>query len=582
MRIWRVTALILCAALLLTGCSSMELIQQIMNEGSTPFAEVMQELAGVEPMVPFSQMPYTQPDEAALQELFDTATTLAEEAKDVNALMDALDAAGEAYSDFYTQTAIAMIHADSDQTNEKWQEEYAFCDRLSAQVEQWMEQMLQACALSKLRGRMEREGYFYPHELDAYEESDSFNDEIVALYQQESELVNDYRTLCADPEILLDGGTVKLNDYLAREDLTEEAYNAAYLAYLQQINEEAAALYCELVLIRRQIAEKSGYADYETFQYDFYGRDYVPQDVEAYLAEIRALLGPYREELIGSGEYDAITYPGMTEGRLMSGLAESMELLDPAAADAFTYMEEYELYNVSTSLKKAPTGYTTYLYSYNAPYIFVDTYGDVEDILYTAHEFGHFLSSYENGLMDVALDLEETYSQGMEYLTLQNMQTILSRSDYEALCRIKLLDTLDTYTQQGAYAAFEQAVYALPEESLNAETLNELFSELMQEYGCGEDGEEFDRVYWTQLSHLYEMPFYMLSYCVSVDSALQIYERALEDTEDAWEVYRTLLDSPHLPFLDAVEKADLESPMHEGRAKAVMELLEEQLSFPDA
>lgn len=577
MRRYRLIALLLTISLLLSSCGTVQILQENLNGGTDPFSQLMDAMHMLEPLVPFSEMPYEHPDEAALQALFDTASDLAENGEDVEELMTALDAALAAYNDFYTQNTIAMIRADSDLTDEYWQEEYAYCDRLTSQAEQWMEQMLRACALSDLRKALERKRYFYPHELDAYEESDSYNDETVALYQQESELVSAYRALCADPEILLDGKTVKLNDYLAEEDLDEDTYNEAYLAYLQQINEEAAELYCELVLIRRQIAEESGYEDYESFQYDYYGRDYTPEDARNYLTEIRDTLGPYRQTLVQQGEYEAITYPTMTEGRLMSTLERSMEQLDPIASEAFSFMKEYELYNVSASLKKASTAYTAYLYSYNVPYLFVNTYSDVEDTLYTAHEFGHFLGAYENGMINVALDLEETYSQGMEYLVLQNLESILSDSQYEALCRIKLLDTLDTYTGQGAYAAFEQAVYALPEEDLNAETLNALSRTLLEEYGYAEDGADYNSLCWTQVAHLYEMPFYMLSYCVSVDSAMQVYALALEDAGEGWDAYCDLLYCPEFSFLDALEEAGLENPMADGRAQDVMALLDAQL-----
>lgn len=570
-------SLLLVLSLLLTGCGSVQLLKETLNEGADPFSQLMDAMYRLEPLVPFPEMPYEHPDEGALQGLFDTAATLAEESSDAEELMTALDDAFAAYDKLYTHRTIAMIRADSDVTDEYWQEEYAFCDRLSAQAEQWMEQMLRACALSKLRPRLEREGYFSPHELNAYEESNSYNDEIVALYQQESELVNAYRTLCADPDVVIDGETVKLNDYLANEDLDEDTYNEVYLAYLGQINEEAAELYCELVLLRRQIAEESGYEDYESFQYDYYGRDYTPEDAQNYLTGIKEVLGPYRQELAAQGEYEAITYPPMTEGRLMSTLEKTMEQLDPIASEAFSFMKEYELYNISADLKKAPTAYTAYLYSYNVPYVFVNTYNDVEDALFVAHEFGHFLAAYENDMINVALDLEETYSQGMEYLVLQELESTLSDAQYQALCRIKLLDTLDTYTGQGAYAAFEQAVYALPEDEINPQTLNELSRTLMAEYGYAGDGDEFNSLHWTQVSHLYEMPFYMLSYCVSVDSAMQIYALALEDAGEGWDAYCELLYRPGYYFLDALDVSGLENPMTDGRADAVMALLEEQL-----
>ena len=570
-------ALLLSLALLLTGCSPINLLQQALQDGQpSTFDKIMEALTGVKMTVPFSEMPYVHPEEETLQALFDAAIDAAGKL-DENALMDALDTASMAYWDFHTYHTIAMIRSDSDQTDTYWMEEYAWCELLSSKVEQWMEQMLQACALSPLRARLERAGYFLPHELDAYEDSDSYNDEMVALYQRESELISDYRELTADPTITLDGAEVPLNEYLSQEDVPEEEQEEVYLAYLQQINEEAAEIYCELILMRREMAEVAGYTDYEAFQYDYFGRAYTPEDVADYLADIQEILGPYRQALTARGAYDAITFPPMAEETLLPTLQKVMEALGQDAAQALDCMLEYELYNVSSSLTKAPISYTAYLPSYEVPYLFVNTYRDVEDVLYTAHEFGHFLPAWLYGYGVGSLDLDETYSQGMEYLTLCHLESILSESDYEALLRIKLLDTLDTYTMQGALASFEQAVYALPEEELNAETLNALSLSCMQDYGCVDGDEEFCSLYWSQVTHLFEMPFYVLSYCVSVDSAMQIYQKELAQPGDGRDAYFALLDSPDIFFPEELETVGLESPLSEGRVEQALELIKNQL-----
>ena len=73
------------------------------------------------------------------------------------------------------------------------------------------------------------------------------------------------------------------------------------------------------------------------------------------------------------------------------------------------------------------------------------------------------------------------------------------------------------------------------------------------------------------------MPFYMVSYCVSVDAAMQLYERALEDPVAAWDVYCTLLDCPDLPFSEALEEAGLESPFAPGRIETAKRTIEGQL-----
>ena len=573
----RLLALTLALCLLLTGCIPYRIWQRLLQgrkgvlENAASQAVSSFEQSGELPR--FSEMPYESPDAQALREIFEIARTLAEEGRDTDALMDALDRAFETYDDFYTLDAIAMIRSDADQTDEYWAEEYARCERLLPQVEQWFNQMLQACAGSPKRRTLEFRGYFGYGELDYYEENGDYPDELVALMERESDLEAEFRALGSSFD--LDGEEMDLDEYLAREDLSEEEYAQGYTAYLRSVNAEASRIYAELIGVREQIAEAWGYDSYEAYCYDYYGRDYAPEAVDAYLESIADVLGPCHKALYDGGEYDKINYPALSERELMRNLEQIMWSLGYPADEAFDFMERYKLCDVRSDLRKAALSYTTYLYSYDAPYLFVDAYGDVEDLMFTSHEFGHFLAAYVHGYSESGLDLDETFSQGMEYLTLARLRDTLTRPRYAALLRIKLLDTLDTYTEEGAWATFEHAVYALPAEERTAERFNELSAECLQAFG--RDASEQNVLWWTQIDHLFEMPFYLASYCVSVDAAVQLYELALEDPDAAWDTYRTLLDCWDLSFSDALEEAGLESPFAPGRAEHAKMTIEAQL-----
>ena len=571
----RLFALILVICLLLTGCGSAEVLQQLMHQGRGTFARIVWDIQNYDPIRPFSQMPYESPDARKLNDAFGQARTLAERGEDVDALIAALDKAFIAYNRFYTLDTIAMIRSDSDQTDEYYRDEYTRCEIMSAQVEQWYDQMLRACAASDLRPELEKCGYFAPGDLDYYEQEEEYDDALVALYQRESELLSDYRAILADDEVEIDGEKMSLDEYLARESLSEEEYQSAYLAWLERVNGEIAGIYAELIGIRLDIAARLGYDSYEQYCYDMFGRDYTPEEANAWLEEIRQVLGPYREELLARGEYDRICYPDLSERQLMDWLREVMEELGEPAAEAFDFMEEYELCSVSADLKKAATSYTVYLYSYDTPYLFVDAYGDVEDLLTTGHEFGHFLAAYSQGIWDAPLDLDETWSQGMELLVLEKLYGKMSQ--YNELLRIKLLGAVDDYTSQAAYCAFEQAVYQLPEEERTAERFNELSLACMRDYGQVDGDEAVASMWWTQVEHIFEFPFYIVSYCTSADAAMQLYELALEDPDAAWEAYNILLDAWDLPYADALEEAGLESPMVPGHAKRVKETVEAKL-----
>ena len=573
----RLLALTLALCLLLSGCIPYRLWQKLSGRGGSVLEEAANQAAlcydEAGEMPSFSELPYESPDAQALREIFETARTMAEEGGDVDELMDALDRGFEAYDDFYTLDAIAMIRSDADQTDEYWAGEYERCERLLPQVEQWYNQMLQACAQSPKRRTLEFRGYFGYGELDYFEESGGYPDELVALMEKESDLEAEFRALGDDFD--LDGEEMDLNEYLAREDLSEDEYAQAYTAYLKGVNGEASRIYAELIGVREQIADAWDYDSYEQYCYDYYGREYTPEEVDAYLETIGTVLGPYYKELYEGGEYDKISYPALSERDLMHYLGEAMASLGYPADEAFDYMQRHELCDVRADLRKAAMSYTTYLYSYDAPYLFVDAYGDVEDLMYTAHEFGHFTAAYLQGYNEAGLDLDETWSQGMEYLTLEQLRDSLTSHRYEALLRIKLLDTLSTFAEEGAWASFEHAVYALPAEERTAERFNELSAECLRAFGC--EDEEQNILWWTQIDHLFEMPFYLVSYCTSVDAAMQVYELALEDPDAAWDTYRTLLDCVELPFSDALEEAGLVSPFTPGRAEQVRKTIAAQL-----
>ena len=570
----RLIALTLALCMLLTGCSAAESLFRALRGDRGTFSRIVQHIRNYDNIRPFSEMPYTSPDAQTLNGVFGEARYLAEQGEDADALVRALDRAFDAYDEFYTLDSIAMIRSDSDQTDKYYRDEYDRCEIMSSQVEQWREQMLHACAVSKLRPVLEHRGYFAPGDLDYYEQEDSFDDELMALYQRESELLADYRDLLADDAVEIDGEKMSLDEYLARESLTQEEHDSAYLAWLQRVNGEIAEIYAQLIGVRLEITEKLGYDSYEQLCYDDFARDYTPAEAKAWLGEIREILGPYRQELINRGEYDRIEYPTLSERQLMNRLRDVMDSLGEPAAEAFGFMEDYELYNVSADLQKAAVSYTAYLYSYDAPYLFVDAYGDVEDLVTVAHEFGHFTAAYSQGIWSAPLDLDETWSQGMEFLALEQLRGM---PNYDELLRIKLLDALDAYTSQAAYSAFEQAAYALPEGERTADRFNELCLECMREYGQIEDDEEISSLWWTQVTHLFEMPFYMVSYCTSADAAMQLYQMALEDPDAAWEAYQVLLEDWDIPYADALEDAGLESPMVSGHAGKARETIEAQM-----
>ena len=145
-------------------------------------------------------------------------------------------------------------------------------------------------------------------------------------------------------------------------------------------------------------------------------------------------------------------------------------------------------------------------------------------LIVTAHEFGHYVEAYVNYDSYASIDVSECYSQAMEYLLLGSVEENMSPRELDNLYRLKMVDTLDLYVQQASFAEFEHLVYSVPPEELDADYLNELSLQLAIDYGYYDgESELYYAMSWIDIPHFFEYPFYVISYPVSNDVAMQIY-----------------------------------------------------------
>ena len=358
------------------------------------------------------------------------------------------------------------------------------------------------------------------------------------------------------------------------EKCGDAVYTAAKLAYCRAVNEAAAPLYAQLIRVRRALAAEFGFDSYEEYQYAFFARDYTPDQVRAYLDEVAAQLAPYYRTFMASDPYGRVSYDRLSPPRLLSLQERATADMGKSVADAMAQMKKYRLYDVSSDSRKAPGAYTVYLSSYGAPFCYVGAYGDVEDFLDLAHEFGHFTDAFVNYNATGSLDLAETYSQAMANLALMHSRETLGESGYQNLLLLHLLANLSLYAEQSAYADFESRAYALSDGELTADHLNALALSCAKRFGADDAGEEAASLYWTQVNHLFEQPFYVISYCVSADAAIQIAELERNEAGAGVAVYEDILDWHEDAFLSELERVGLESPFAPGRAARNLALVE--------
>ena len=180
------------------------------------------------------------------------------------------------------------------------------------------------------------------------------------------------------------------------------------------------------------------------------------------------------------------------------------------------------------------------------------------------------------------IDLAEVYSQALEFLSLSHMDGLLPASDVNALRTGKMLDALDTFIQQASFADFESKAHAIGPDELTAEKLNELALQATKDFGyCPEGFEEFMQYFWMDITHLFEYPFYVISYPVSLDVAMQVYVLETAEAGKGLDKYFEMMPRDYDTFMETVTGNGLQSPFAAGGLASIAQVIADTIGYPE-
>ncbi len=394
--------------------------------------------------------------------------------------------------------------------------------------------------------------------------------------QEESKLVNEYTDTVTGATINYKGKEESI-DALMQREMDEDEHDAVIALYYEKYNKILGDIFVDLVKIRLKITKELGYESYIDYAYDYYNRDYTAQQATKFMQSVKQELVPLYIKLKKDDLYykfDEVPY--MDTNRVIEIMESAADDMSPKIEKIFNYMEKYGLYDISSSPNKVSTSFQTYLQAYDAPFIMTNTFGDAYDALVFAHEFGHFVNSYINYNYTVNNEDAEVASQSMEYLLLSYISKC-SKEEKEYLKLMRFFETIDLYIYQGSYNEFEERVYNLDEKDVTLENINKIAKESAEVFGLyDEDWKDYYALDWIDIEHFYECPFYIISYCVSNDAAIQIYENEIAEKGSGVDVYINMIQRDYdMTYLENVEKAGLKSPFDEGRMAKVSSMIEE-------
>ena len=524
----KIVALLLVISVLLNGCALFDLLSEN-DTGTTATLETLE---------------YTRPLQEDLQKPLDKCLALAAEGASISQLIDAIYGFYDAYDLYMTNCSIADLRYYADVTDPYWIQESTYCTNNAHLADAALKELFYALAKSPLLEELEQAEYFGTGFFDSYQGAGTGMDpQLLALYEQEAALLNDYYYLISQ----FDG------DYSSD-------------SYLTQWQPQFARLYAQLIGVRQQIATAWGYNSYAEYAYaTTYDRDYTPAQAEEFMLGLQEAL--YLDYCLF--DVSSLSSRFYSQNETFDYVQTAARAMGGDIWDAFQYLRDNRLYDISYNANKYDISYEIFLWSYGVPVLFMKPYQDESDPLTFAHEFGHYTNDYVCAGSYAGIDVAEIHSQAFEYLSL------IYGNAPESLVQYKFYDSLCTYVESTAYALFEHEAYKLSGSDLTGENLIALADKIALDSGFdswGGDGSEF-----LTIGHFYTHPMYMISYVVSNDVAMQFYQLEQATSGQGLALYEECIYSQDSQIMTFAKHYGLESPFAPGRVETIAQTFADAL-----
>lgn len=483
---------------------------------------------------------------------------------------------------------IANVYATLDAENQEYNDLVTHYEELAVDLNDKIQQtyrMIAESACSEvLHARVEDE-----EEWQEILEYEPMTEEQKELANRETELSLKYDELyIADYTVNINGSDYDMDTiseaYEAGE-ITVEEYFTGFADILEQRNQTLGELFLELVEVRTQIAQSYGYDNYADYAYEeIYDRDYSPEDLEEYRRQVIEYMVPLEHDLydllLGDTSYDAMWEAEMSEQECLDNLEQYLPEISDDMLISYRYMVDHGMCDLSIDEQKAPGGYTTQIYVYNAPFMFNCADGTISDMGTLIHEFGHYnqmyfasedewLYSYNN------LDVAEIHSQGLELLFLDYSEDIYGENAY-AIKLYTLMNMAYACVEGVKEDAFQYEVYSNPE-GLTLEKLNEIYYDCCEEYGTLDFNNSYylgmygfmepdEIAEWVEIPHTFQSPLYYVSYSVSMAAVEELWDLILDDREEGIGVYLDLVEKGLVDsYTDVLQDTGLNNPIENPR-----------------
>lgn len=376
-----------------------------------------------------------------------------------------------------------------------------------------------------------------------------YDDEYIKLQAEISKLQNQYLDLQSNVEIVYKTNRYTIDEVIElfnKGEIDASLRQKLVLQYYTNLSEQATPIYIKLITSNNRIAEKAGFASYREYANRFdYSRDYTTEEIELLYHFVKTKVPALYNQTVSKINTTMIStiyqkpYQITDYNAIFNAYFDSVS---PQMKEAYQFMQLYNLSSIGNKSGMQQAGFTTYLPSYEMPYIYLYTRGTVDDISSFVHEFGHFFAFYKNGFeSDSIVDVSEIHSQANELLFLNYYD--LTTEERINLSLYKIAEMYQTVIEGCTMDEFQHYVHENISKLKTFEDFNDAFEDIAIQYHYNTfyQGIPFETL-WAAITHNFVAPFYYLSYAVSAIPSLEIYQISLENVDKAKQIYLNVLD----------------------------------------
>lgn len=550
----------------------------------------------------FSEMPYQRPDLEAVKGQLSEFTARLKAAGSYDEARAVFLEKEEADRYVGTQATLANIRNTIDTRDEFYDGEMNFWNAAMPELEEYDQAWTAAMLASPFRKDFEAE-YGDLMFVNAEIQLKTFSPEIVPQLQKENDLTLEYQKLIASAQVPFEGKTYTISQMTPfTTDADDGRRLAAWKAVGQWYKDHQTDLdriYDELTHLRDGMGRKLGYEGYTTLGYYRMGRNcYGRDDVEKFRAAVVKYLVPladrvYRAQAQRIGVEYPLSYadnalkfrsgnprPQGTADDILAQGKKFYDELSPETSEFFQTMLDNQLMDVLSTEGKAGGGYCTSIPEYKVPFIFANFNGTQGDVEVVTHEAGHAFEAWMNrdrvpsSYIWPSMEACEVHSMSMEFMAWPWAEGFFG-PDTRKYLYSHLAGAL-TFIPYGTLVDhFQHEVYANPD--MTPAQRHAVWKQLQQTYmpWVRLDGDIpffADGEAWQRQSHIYEMPFYYIDYCLAQTVALEFWALLQKDRKLAWEKYMAYTrQGGSRTFTELLKNAGLDTPFDEKCLREVCE-----------